>query len=71
MNGKEGNDLCQAVQDLMNKGAVDARVEAILHLIDSLHISIDLALQYLGIPEDQWSMYRELVEQAQAEQADT
>ncbi len=60
--------MCQAVKDLMHKGAVDARVEAILHMMGSFHISEKVALQYVGIPEDQWDMYRELVEQAQTRQ---
>ena len=71
VNGKEGNDLCQAVQDLMHKGAVDARVEDILRMMDFFHVSEEVVLHGLGIPEDQWDMYRELVEQAREEQEDT
>lgn len=63
--------MCQAVQDLIHKGAVDARVEGILHMMDFFHGSEEVALQGLGIPEDEWDMYRELVEQAREEQEDT
>ena len=69
VNGKEGNDLCQAVQDLMNKGAVDARVQDILNAIDYFDVSEEVAFQGLRVPEDQWDMYRALVEQARVERA--
>lgn len=69
-NRRERNGMCQAVLDLMRKGAEDARVEAILHMMDSFHISKDVALQYMNIPKDQRDVYRELVEKAKHAQDD-
>lgn len=64
--------MCQAVQDLMKKGAEDVTVEYILSIMDHLHISeVEEVCQLLSIPEDRWDMYRELVEKALAEKEDT
>ena len=62
--------MCQAVKDLMHKGAVEARLESILNAMDNFHFSIEGAFQVFQIPEDERAEYIPRIRQARYGQKD-
>lgn len=63
--------MCQAIRELTDEASAKALAKAALSNMSFYGVSEETAFMGLGIPEDQWDMYRELVEQARAEQEDT
>ncbi len=67
--------MCQAIRELIDEafyeGTIQNLVKAALSNMKFFGVSEETAFMGLGIPKDQWDMYRELVEQARAEQEDT
>ncbi len=64
--------MCQAIQEIKDEGFYEGTVQtlakAALSNMKYYEVSEETAFMGLGIPEDQWDMYRKLVEQARAEQ---
>ncbi len=60
--------MCQAMRELIDEASAKALAKAALSNMKFYGVSEETAFKGLGIPEDQWDMYRELVEQARAEQ---
>ena len=62
--------MCQAIRELIDEafyeGTIQNLVKAALSNMKYYEVSEETAF-----PRDQWDMYRELVEQARAEQEDT
>lgn len=68
---KGGTDVCQAIRELTDEASAKTLAKAALSNMKYYGVSEETAFMGLEIPEDQWDMYRELVEQVQAEQEDT
>lgn len=63
-NSKEGEDIMsKEIQDLIDKEKQQTLVQSIRNLMKNLHLTIEQAMDALGIPSNQRTMYTGLVNQ--------
>lgn len=60
MEGRE-MDMCKAFEDYRMKGRQEGKLESLRNLMDTLHLSLDQAMEALKIPEQEQEQYRKAI----------
>ena len=59
---KEGRvNMCQGLRDWLEEERAEGKAEVVRNLMDNLQVSLEKAMELLGIPESEQEFYREKV----------
>ncbi len=54
-------DMCKAFEDYKLEGRREGKLEALINLMETLHLSLEQAMEALKIPEQEQEIYRNAI----------